>query len=127
MSGSALSPWAAVQEPVYYAVQAARQLGCQVPEDLYLHYEALLHCLRDRTVDQILQVEFETPQFLSSMGPSVDGVTIRPDWKDQHTKMGEEGRTPVDLLLGVAATDVLEVFSDAEIQHGFEADHEIDS
>nr|XP_045606459.1 neuroligin-1-like [Procambarus clarkii] len=123
MSGSALSSWAAVQEPVYYAVQAARQLGCQVPDDLYRHYEALLHCLRDRTVDQILQVELETPQFLSSIGPSVDGVTIRPDWKEQHTKMGEEGRTPVDLLLGVAATDILEVFSDAEIQHGFEADH----
>lgn len=56
MSGSALSPWAAVQEPVYYAVQAARQLGCDVPDDLYRHYETLLHCLRDRTVDQILQV-----------------------------------------------------------------------
>ncbi|XP_047482940.1 neuroligin-3-like [Penaeus chinensis] len=123
MSGSALSPWAAVQEPVYYAVQAARQLGCDVPDDLYRHYETLLHCLRDRTVDQILQVELETPQFLSSIGPSVDGVTIRPDWKQQHTKMGQEGRTPVDILLGVTATDILEVFSDAEIQHGFEADH----
>ncbi|XP_071550937.1 neuroligin-4, X-linked-like [Panulirus ornatus] len=123
MSGSALSPWAAVQEPVYYAVQAARQLRCQVPDDLYRHYEALLHCLRDRTVEQILQVDLETPQFLSSIGPSVDGVTIRPDWKQQHTKMGEEGRTPVDFLLGVTATDILEVFSDVEIQHGFEADH----
>ena len=29
----------------------------------------------------------------------------------------------MDLLMGVTATDVLEVFSDAEIQHGFEADH----
>ncbi|MPC73541.1 hypothetical protein E2C01_067874 [Portunus trituberculatus] len=77
-------------------------------------------------------VELETPQFLSSIGPSIDGVTIRHDWKQQHAKMGsvscpvssgQEGRTPVDLLMGVTATDVLEVFSDAEIQHGFEADH----
>ncbi|XP_063879832.1 neuroligin-2-like [Scylla paramamosain] len=123
MSGSALSPWAAVQEPVYYAVQAARQLGCSVPENLYRHYETLLHCLRDRTVDQILQVDLETPQFLSSIGPSVDGVTIRPDWKEQLEKMGSEDRTPVDLLMGVTTTDILEVFSDAEIQHGFEADY----
>ncbi|XP_063879674.1 neuroligin-3-like [Scylla paramamosain] len=123
MSGSALSPWASVQEPVYYAVQAARQLGCSVPDDLYRHYEALLHCLRDKPFEQILQVELETPQFLSSIGPSIDGVTIRHDWKQQHAKMGQEGRTPVDLLMGVTATDVLEVFSDAEIQHGFEADH----
>uniref|UniRef100_A0A0N7Z9P8 Carboxylesterase type B domain-containing protein n=1 Tax=Scylla olivacea TaxID=85551 RepID=A0A0N7Z9P8_SCYOL len=56
MSGSALSPWASVQEPVYYAVQAARQLGCSVPDDLYRHYEALLHCLRDKPFEQILQV-----------------------------------------------------------------------
>ncbi|XP_037787720.1 neuroligin-3-like [Penaeus monodon] len=90
MSGSALSPWAVVQEPVYYAVQAARQLGCEVPDDLYRHYETLLHCLRDRTVDQILQVELETPQFLSAVGPSVDGVTIRHDWKQIHTKMGKD-------------------------------------
>ncbi|XP_069986293.1 neuroligin-1-like [Penaeus vannamei] len=123
MSGSALSPWAVVQEPVYYAVQAARQLGCEVPDDLYRHYETLLHCLRDRTVDQILQVELETPQFLSAIGPSVDGVTIRHDWKQIHTKMGQEHRTPVDLLFGVTATDVLQIFSDAEIRHGFEADH----
>ncbi|XP_042222593.1 neuroligin-2-like [Homarus americanus] len=123
MSGSALSPWAAVQEPVYYAVQAARQLSCQVPDDLYRHFEALLHCLRDRTVDQILQVDLETPQFLSAIGPSIDGVTIRLDWKQQHAKMGQEGRTPVDLLLGITATDLLQVFSDTEIQHGFEADH----
>ncbi|XP_047483001.1 neuroligin 4-like [Penaeus chinensis] len=123
MSGSALSPWAVVQEPVYYAVQAARQLGCEVPDDLYRHYETLLHCLRDRTVDQILQVELETPQFLSAVGPSVDGVTIRHDWKQIHTKMGQEHRTPVDLLFGVTATDVLQIFSDAEIRHGFEADH----
>ncbi|XP_066972356.1 neuroligin-4, X-linked-like [Macrobrachium rosenbergii] len=123
MSGSALSPWASVQEPVYYAVQAARQLNCDVPDDLYQHYEALLHCLRDRTVEQILEVELETPQFLSSIGPSIDGVTIRPDWKHQHSKTGQEGRTPVDILLGVTATDILEVFSDEEIQHGFEIDY----
>ena len=56
MSGSALSPWASVQEPARYAVEAASQLGCKVPEDLYREYEFLLHCLRNRTVNEILQV-----------------------------------------------------------------------
>ncbi|KAF2362040.1 Carboxylesterase type B [Trinorchestia longiramus] len=37
-----------------------------------------------------LQVSFETPQFLSSMGPSVDGVTITHDWEVNMAKMGEE-------------------------------------
>lgn len=85
MSGSALSPWAAVQEPVYYAVQAARQLGCDVPDDLYRHYETLLHCLRDRTVDQILQVH---------IFPLCESVCNR-----QHkSKVAGSDRIRIDLL-----------------------------
>ncbi|KAK7083792.1 Carboxylesterase, partial [Halocaridina rubra] len=123
MSGTALSPWAYVQEPIHYAVEAATQLGCQVPNDLYHNYENLLQCLRDKTVEQILQVELEAPQFLSAVGPSVDGVTIKPDWKHQHSKIGKEGRTPVDLLIGVTATNILDIFSETDIGQGFEADH----
>ena len=37
----------------------------------------------------IQQVKFETPQFLSSVGPSADGVTIKADWQAQLAKMGK--------------------------------------
>ncbi|XP_068229319.1 neuroligin-3-like isoform X2 [Palaemon carinicauda] len=123
MSGSALSPWAIVHEPVHYAVETATQLGCQVPEDLYHNSEKLLHCLRDKSVDQILEVQLETPQFLVAIGPSVDGVTIKPDWKHQQSKMGKERRTPVDLLLGITTANFLEIFNENELQHGFESEH----
>ncbi|XP_064120970.1 neuroligin-4, X-linked-like [Macrobrachium nipponense] len=123
MSGTALSPWAIVHEPVHYAVETATQLGCQVPEDLYHNSEKLLHCLRDKSVDQILQVQLETPQFLVAIGPSVDGVTIKPDWKHQQSKMGKEYRTPVDLLLGITTANYLEIFNENELQHGFETEH----
>jgi len=36
------------------------------------------------------QVSLETPQFLSSMGPSIDGVTINTDWQQQMAKMGKQ-------------------------------------
>ncbi|XP_037787712.1 LOW QUALITY PROTEIN: neuroligin-2-like [Penaeus monodon] len=123
MSGSALSPWAAVQEPVYYAVQAARQLGCDVPDDLYRHYETLLHCLRDRTVDQILQVELETPQFLSSIGPKCGRGNDKAGLEAAAHENGSGRSHSRGHLARRHATDILEVFSDAEIQHGFEADH----
>ena len=56
MSGSARSPWAWVKAPTHYAVVAAEQVGCEIPEDLEHNHERLLSCLRDCTVDQILQV-----------------------------------------------------------------------
>ncbi|CAL4137178.1 unnamed protein product, partial [Meganyctiphanes norvegica] len=89
MSGSALSAWATVQQPVYYAVQAARQLKCDVPEDLYHHWQNMINCLRDRTVSEIIAVDLEMPAFLSAIGPSVDGVTIRQDWRQHLKKMGK--------------------------------------
>ena len=56
MSGSSLSSWDWVEQHSHYAVKAAIQLGCEVPEDVNKHYEAILHCLRNRTVEQILKV-----------------------------------------------------------------------
>ena len=38
--------------------------------------------------------------------------------------LGKEGRTPVDLLLGVSEVDVLELFTDREVKEGFEGDHQ---
>ncbi|XP_064079174.1 neuroligin-4, X-linked-like isoform X1 [Macrobrachium nipponense] len=123
MSGSALSPWASVREPVHYAIETATQLGCAVPNDLYHNYEKLLHCLRDKSVDQILKVDLKVPEYAAAVGPSVDGVTIKPDWMHQHSKMGKEGRTPVDLLLGMTTANILELFNEDEVQHGFSMDY----
>ncbi|KAL7631192.1 UNVERIFIED_CONTAM: hypothetical protein RMT77_018506 [Armadillidium vulgare] len=123
MSGSALSPWAWVERPNHYALQAASQLGCKVDKEVFINFESLLHCLRDRSVEEILEVQFETPQFRSSVGPSVDGVTIKPDWQQHLAKMGKEGQTPVDILMGVSETDVYQIFGEADIRKGFDEEH----
>ena len=57
MSGSALSPWAWVEKPSHYALLAASQLGCDSFIERGAQYEALLHCLRDKSVEEILEVK----------------------------------------------------------------------
>ncbi|XP_068230849.1 neuroligin-4, X-linked-like [Palaemon carinicauda] len=114
MSGSALSSWASVQEPLHYAIEIATQFGCTIPKDLYHQYENLLQCLRKVPVKEIIKVQLKT------IGPSVDGVTIKPDWKQQQINMGREGRTPVDVLMGTMSANLFELFSEEEMLRGFD-------
>lgn len=72
MSGSALGPWALVQNPTHYAHQVARHANCS-PD---LPHPHLLKCLRDRPLDALLSTPIETPDFTPVFGPSVDGVVI---------------------------------------------------
>ncbi|XP_068214025.1 neuroligin-4, X-linked-like [Palaemon carinicauda] len=126
MSGSALSPWASVRDPSGHAFDVATQLDCPVPNDLFRHYENLLQCLRKRPLHDILQIQLKTSKFQVAVGPSIDGVTIKPDWKNHQSKMGNEGRTPVDLLLGMTAANLLDILSEQEVQEGFDADYRED-
>ncbi|XP_068213971.1 neuroligin-4, X-linked-like [Palaemon carinicauda] len=123
MSGSALSPWASVRDPFGHAFDVATQLDCPVPNDLFRHSENLFQCLRKRPLHDILQVQLKTSKFQVAVGPSIDGVTIKPDWKNHQSKMGKEGRTPVDLLLGMTAANLLDILSQQEVQEGFDADY----
>ncbi|XP_068205402.1 neuroligin-1-like [Palaemon carinicauda] len=100
MSGSALSPWASVRDPSGHAFDVATQLDCPVPNDLFRHYENLLQCLRKSPLHDILQVidyvvrdvQLKTSKFQVAVGPSIDGVTIKPDWKNHQSKMvGKRG------------------------------------
>lgn len=72
MSGSALSPWALVQEPSRYAAQVAIHANCS-PE---LPHPHLLKCLRDKPIDVLLSTPIIAPEFAFAFGPSVDGVVI---------------------------------------------------
>ncbi|XP_068214022.1 neuroligin-3-like [Palaemon carinicauda] len=73
-----------------------------------------------------LKVELKTSKFQVAVGPSIDGVTIKPDWKNHMSKMGKEGRTPVDLLIGMTATNLFDILSQQEVQGGFDADYRED-
>ena len=43
-------------------------------------HESLVNCLRYKSVDELTEFSFETPSFLTSMGPSRDGVLIPSDF-----------------------------------------------
>ncbi|KAK1118095.1 hypothetical protein K0M31_015371 [Melipona bicolor] len=141
LSGSALSSWAVVEDPVSYAMKLAKAVNCSIPEDLLKDNELIVDCLRDRSLDELMQVDIQPPTFLSAFGPSVDGVVIKPDFqKDLLSYMGPEfqGFGPLpkkaehgapitsnnkyDLLFGVTTSEALWKFAEKDVQQGFEGE-----
>lgn len=148
MSGSALSSWAIVDDPVYYSLKLAKRLNCTIPEDLAKDHEIIVDCLRDATIEELLSIDISPPNFLTAFGPSVDGVVIKTDFaKDflilhstsdfpsfgplnnmnqnsYHIKRSDSGRrlfqNKYDLLFGVVTCESLWKFSAHDIQNGIE-------
>ncbi|XP_021920831.1 neuroligin-3-like isoform X3 [Zootermopsis nevadensis] len=83
LSGSALSSWALVEDPVSFAVRLARQVNCSIPEDLYKDHENIVDCLRDVPLEELLRADVSAPTYLSAFGPSVDGVVIKTDFQKE--------------------------------------------
>ncbi|XP_041973881.1 neuroligin-4, Y-linked-like isoform X2 [Aricia agestis] len=148
LSGSALSSWAVVDDPVYYSLKLAKHMNCSIPEDLAKDHEVIVDCLRDASIEELLSIDISPPNFLTAFGPSVDGVVIKTDFaKDFLTlhstgdfpsfgplnnmnqnnyfiKRSDSGRrlfqNKYDLLLGVASCEALWKFSAHDVQNGIE-------
>ncbi|KAH1004868.1 hypothetical protein HUJ05_005636, partial [Dendroctonus ponderosae] len=78
LSGSALSSWALVEDPVNYAVKLAREVNCSIPEDVGKDHEQIVDCLRETSLEELLEAEVTPPAYLSAFGPSVDGKPTEP-------------------------------------------------
>lgn len=136
LSGSALSSWAIVEDPVHSAMKLARQVNCSVPEDLFQHHEQIVDCLRDVPLADLMKNDVPAPAYLSSFGPSVDGVVIKTDFREDllthflpdmqglntnYKRSGESmGANRYDLLFGVVTSEALWRFSSSDIQGGFD-------
>lgn len=80
-----------IEDPVSYALKLAEAINCSIPEDMLKHNELIVNCLRDRSLEELMQIDIQPPTFLSAFGPSVDGVVIKPDFqKDLLSYMGPE-------------------------------------
>uniref|UniRef100_A0A1A9X426 Carboxylesterase type B domain-containing protein n=1 Tax=Glossina brevipalpis TaxID=37001 RepID=A0A1A9X426_9MUSC len=77
MSGSAYASWSLVDDPVMFAIKLAREVNCSIPEDIDKHHEQIVDCLREISLEELYAADIQAPTFLSSFGPSVDGVVIR--------------------------------------------------
>ncbi|KAF6206601.1 hypothetical protein GE061_017837 [Apolygus lucorum] len=143
LSGSALSSWALVEDPVDFAVRLARHVNCTVPEDLYREHEQIVDCLKDVPLSDLMAADITAPAFLSAFGPSVDGVVIKADFHEnlwtnflpemtgfvpQQTvnvkRSGDSiaGSIKYDLLFGVVTSESLWRFSSNDINAGFEGE-----
>ncbi|XP_024084408.1 neuroligin-4, X-linked-like [Cimex lectularius] len=143
LSGSALSSWALVEDPVDFAVRLAKHVNCTVPEDLYREHESIVDCLKDVSLADLMSADITAPAFLSAFGPSVDGVVIKADfhenlWTNFLPEMtgfapqqsmnvkrsGDSitGSIKYDLLFGVVTSESMWRFSSNDIQAGFEGE-----
>ena len=121
MSGTALSPWALVQDPTKGALELVRQMNCSGPSAD--GPTAQLKCLREKTVPALMSAgsRVETPEFLHSFGPSIDGVVIEDEYEANKKKLSHRlGR--YDLLFGVTQAESYFTLSSDDNQYGMEAD-----
>lgn len=78
MSGSSLSPWALIRDPMRYTKQVTDFVNCS----LDLPQVNLLKCLRSRPLELFLKVPIDVPEFTNAFGPSIDGVVIDTNLAD---------------------------------------------
>lgn len=143
LSGSALSSWALVEDPVHFAVHLAKQVNCSVPEDLYRDNEDIVDCLREVPLAELMAADTTPPAYLSSFGPSVDGVVIKTNFREEllvnylpdmpglngvsfhfNVKRGDTilMNNKYDILFGVVTSESLTKFSTGDIRSGFSSD-----
>ncbi|CAL4146856.1 unnamed protein product, partial [Meganyctiphanes norvegica] len=85
MSGSALSSWASVADPTSTAQQLAEHHHC-AQGDTNTRWPEVLSCLQDVSAQDLVNTPLRNYQFLSTFGPSVDGVVIPHDFNERLTR-----------------------------------------
>ncbi|KAA0201603.1 hypothetical protein HAZT_HAZT010645 [Hyalella azteca] len=127
MSGSALSSWASVGSPTYYAIQYGRALNCSSFLSLGSsdppsndQFDRMVNCLKDKSLDELQSVKLAAPRFLYSFGPSVDGIVIKPDFRRPARSRSDEPSKEYDILFGVVPNEAFDDFSENELVRGFD-------
>ncbi|XP_032669486.1 neuroligin-4, Y-linked [Odontomachus brunneus] len=136
MSGSALSPWALVRGAANYAMQVAKHLNCSSAAG---DPQALLRCLRDVSLSELVSVPVKGLEFAPAFGPSIDGVVIDPgDPEDQDYTLQVDTINTLnnillrkdvvaklsryDLMVGVVRSEAYFSLTADDAQYGIEAD-----
>ncbi|CAG0924216.1 unnamed protein product, partial [Notodromas monacha] len=118
MSGSALTPWALVPDPISVTMQIANQVSCPVEEQ---RKEELADCLRTRSVEELLAAASRVmlPSFTTAFGPVVDGVLIQaPPRRSIQNYLDMLSR--YDVMQGVVSAESYFMFDDTDIRYGME-------
>ncbi|RWS23587.1 Neuroligin-4: X-linked-like protein [Leptotrombidium deliense] len=117
-SGSALSPWAVATDAGKYSRQLAQQLGCLTNKSE--KNSAIVNCLRQKPVNELLSVKFKVPTHLISFGPTIDGIVVPNDpstlMADSHSLYGS-----YDLMFGITKAEAYNYFTTYDERHGIDA------
>ncbi|KAJ8673702.1 hypothetical protein QAD02_004964, partial [Eretmocerus hayati] len=116
LSGSALSPWAAVHDPNDLRAQVAKQLDCAHEND-----EDIAECLRAVSLEALLGVELNEIKFMPSVGPSVPIDGSHPD-PGLDMERVSDAFIRVPLIVGACTAESYLDFNANDIQYGFEED-----
>ncbi|KFM59615.1 Neuroligin-1, partial [Stegodyphus mimosarum] len=114
-SGSALSPWAIARDSITYTLHIARVLDCPAQ-----HNTALVECLRKRDLQDIMDVEIQTSDYLSSFGPTVDGIVLPQDPAEIMEKNAQLF-SQYDLMFGSTRVESYFQFSAMEEKFGIDS------
>ncbi|KAF8766907.1 Neuroligin-4 like protein [Argiope bruennichi] len=113
-SGSALSPWAIARNSLAYTRQIAKSLKCPIEDSA-----VLVECLRQRPVQDILDVPLSVPDHLSAFGPTIDGVVVPgepAEVMEKHTDFFGQ----YDLMFGMTRIESYDQFSSQEDKSGID-------
>lgn len=136
MSGSALAPWAIVNDANDVALQVAQAADCVHLVGDRSDSETILNCLRDTPIERIEQAAAKVARpglyrtFRTVFGPSIDGVVIRGQQQLQHLgsssssggprKRSEDGRPTYDCLFGVSGFESTFQLSESAAEQGLD-------
>lgn len=87
MSGSALSPWAEVQDPLSVTARLAKLLNCSLPSSLSDRHPETIICLRNVSANLLATLDLPQYKFTSLFGPSVDNVVVTQDFKTRMSRV----------------------------------------
>ncbi|XP_076312497.1 neuroligin-4, X-linked-like isoform X1 [Tachypleus tridentatus] len=113
-SGSVFSPWAIAKDSLFYARHLAKRLNCPTSIDT-----STIECLRHRSLQDILDVKIEIPDYLTTFGPTIDGISLQNDPEYQMQENSDINRQ-YDLLFGVTRAETYFQFSAKEEKVGID-------
>ncbi|GFY43665.1 neuroligin-4, X-linked [Trichonephila inaurata madagascariensis] len=114
-SGSAFSPWALARDSATFTRYLASVLDCPTRDNT-----ALVDCIRQRSISDIMRVQLDIPDYLTAFGPTIDGIVI-PNEPAVLMKNYKDLFGQYDLLFGVTKIESYFRFSAHEEKFGIDS------
>nr|XP_027228657.1 neuroligin-4, X-linked-like [Penaeus vannamei] len=118
MSGSALSPWAEVQDALSVTARLAKLLNCSLPTNLSDRHPETIACLRNVSAQELVMAQVPRYKFNAAFGPSVDGVVVPEDFKTRLNRV-LKGRQ-LSVMFGVTEADGYNDLSRKQAEEGLD-------